>query len=85
METTSRILRRTTLFWSTIRSVITPCVEDVFSPILADCVVQSAHLKVKRDEEISQGEVQVLKEFDSSVFRGAQVLADILQTERREP
>ena len=37
--------------------------------------MQSTHLKIRRDEEISQGDVQVLKEFDSSVFRGAQVLA----------
>lgn len=47
----------------------------MFSPIVADCVVQFAHLKAKRDEEISRDEVQVLKEFDSSVFRGAQVVA----------
>lgn len=36
---------------------------------------QSAHLQVKRDEELSQREVQVLKEFHSSVFKGAQVSA----------
>jgi len=47
----------------------------MFSLIVVDSVVQSAHLKAKRDEEISQGDVQVLKEFDSSVFKGAQVLA----------
>ena len=42
--------------------------------IVVDCVVQSTHLKIRRDEEISQGDVQVLKKFDSSVFGGAQVL-----------
>jgi subtilisin family serine protease len=47
----------------------------VYSLIVFDCVVQSAHLKVKRDEELSQGDVQVLEEFDSSVFKGAKVLA----------
>ena len=47
----------------------------MLSSIVVDFVVQSTHLKFKRDEEIYQGVVQVLKEFDSSVFRGAQVLA----------
>ena len=43
--------------------------------MVVDCIVQSTHLKIKRDEEISQGDVQVLKEFDSSIFKGAQVVA----------
>jgi subtilisin family serine protease len=72
-ETTLQILHQTTSSLNTIRSV--KKLELALTLIVVDLVVQSAHLKAKRDEEISEGDVQVLKEFDSSVFKGAQVVA----------